>query len=459
MRKDLIALVLAAGKSTRFKSERSKLLHPILGKPLLQFSLDCVFQLRPRNVHVVVGYQKDEIMKQPLGKNVGFVVQEKQMGTAHAVLAAEKTLKKELENDVLILNGDLFFLREKTLESTLKLHKKANNSLTFLSAEMEKPGGFGRVIRTENGGFRIVEERDALPAERRVKEVNVGVYFFKIKHLLEALPEIKNENKKGEYYLTDIIEIMSCKGRKVDVFRIPHTEEIIGINDRSELARAAELLRKRKIKELSKKGVTCLDPATTWIDFDVKIGMDTTVHSSVIIEGKSVIGKGCMLYPFVHICDSRIGNKVWVLTSTVIEGSILEEGARVGPFCHLRPDTLIKSGAKVGNFVEMKNTVFGRGSKAGHLSYLGDTEVKENVNIGAGTITCNYDGRKKHKTVIENGAFIGSGTELVAPLKVGKGAYVGAGSTITKDVSPHALAVSRKKQIERPGWAKKKIKK
>jgi len=307
--------------------------------------------------------------------------------------------------------------------------------------------------------IRIIEEKDASPAIRKIKEANVGVYIFKIEDLLKALPKISNRNVKGEFYLTDIIEIMSSGGARVGVHKSSQEQEIVGINDRFELAKAIEILKIRKIKSLSEGGVTIYEPSTTWIDLDVKIGRDTTIHSSVILEGKTLIGERCSLYPFVHIRDSRVAQGVKILTSTMIEESLIEEGAQVGPFAHLRPRTLIKAGAKVGNFVEMKNTIFGKGSKAGHLSYLGDTEVRENVNIGAGTITCNFDGKKKHRTFIDKGAFIGSGTELIAPVKIGKDSYVGAGSTITKDVSSGALAVARSHQVERPGRGKKRGKK
>jgi bifunctional UDP-N-acetylglucosamine pyrophosphorylase/glucosamine-1-phosphate N-acetyltransferase len=407
----------------------------------------------------VVGHQKEEVMKEIFSKPVRFIHQVKQLGTAHAVLAAKKILQSHKDHDVLVINGDLTLIRPETLRPMIKQHRKEKNALTFLSAEMENPSGFGRVTYHENDVIRIFEEKDASPAQQKIKEVNVGVYLFRVEDLLKALPKISDKNVKGEFYLTDIIEIMSRGKGRVGVHKAPAEQEIVGINDRYELAQAVEILRQRKIISLAKSGVTIYDPSNTWIDLDVKIGSDSILYSSVILEGKTVIGKGCLLYPFVHVKDSRIGNEVKILTSTMIEESTIESGAQVGPFSHLRPKSLVKAGAKVGNFVEMKNTVFGKGSKAGHLSYLGDAEVMDNVNIGAGTITCNYDGQKKHKTIIEEGAFIGSGTELIAPVKVGKESYVGAGSTITKDVSPGALAVSRRRLFEKPGWVKKKRKK
>jgi bifunctional UDP-N-acetylglucosamine pyrophosphorylase/glucosamine-1-phosphate N-acetyltransferase len=459
MRKDLLALVLAAGKGTRFKSDRIKILHPMLGKPMIHLVVDCMLVLEPETVYVVVGHQKKEVVDQGFPKKVEFVTQKTQLGTAHAVIAAKKVLREQKEKDLLVINSDLALIRPETLKPLIKQHRKQKNALTFLSAEMENPTGFGRIVHLDDQVIRIVEEREAAPALKKIKEVNVGVYLFKIKDLLQALPKISNQNKKKEYYLTDIIEILSREGKKVSVCKTPDEQEIVGINDRFELARAVEILRMRKIKSLAESGVTIYDPATAWIDMDVKIGRDTTIYSSVILEGNTVIGKQCTLYPFVHITNSQLKNRVRILTSTMIEESTIEQGAQVGPFTHLRPNTVIKAGAKVGNFVEMKNTVFGRGSKAGHLSYLGDSEINDQVNIGAGTITCNYDGKKKHKTYIDKGAFIGSGTELVAPLKIGKDAYIGAGSTITKNVSSGALAVSRSRQVEKANWGKKKGKK
>jgi len=459
MRQGILALILAAGKGTRFKSEKIKVLHSLLGKSMLQWVVDCILRLNPKNVYVVVGYQKEEVMKEAFSKKVNFIIQNEQLGTANAVLSARSALKKHLDKDVLIIHGDLPLIKPETLRPMLNLHRKKGNSLTFLSAELEDPSGFGRIIYLGDNKIRIVEEKDATPIQRRMKEINVGIYVFKIKDLLQALPEISNQNKKGEYYFTDIIEILARKGKKIGICKTRQNEEVVGINDRIELSRAVDVLRKRKIQSLAEMGVTVYDPATAWIDFNVKVGRDTIIYSSVIIEGNSLIGSQCMLYPFVHIIDSRVGNYVKILTSTMIENSTIADRVQVGPFTHLRPKTVLKKQSKVGNFVEMKNTVFGRNSKAGHLSYLGDSEVGEDVNIGAGTITCNYDGINKNKTMIEAGVFIGSGTQLVAPVKVGKKAYIGAGSTITKDVSSEALAVSRSKQVEKEGWVRRKKRK
>ena len=458
MSQGFLALILAAGRGTRFKSDRIKVLHPLLGKTMLQLVLDSVLRLKPQKVYVVVGYQKDGIRKEVKSDKVTLVHQKKQLGTAHAVMAANSVLKKDINKDVLIINGDLPLVRPHTLKPLLALHRKKRNSLTFLSAELENPTGFGRVIRSE-GKIRVIEEKDASPSVKKIKEVNTGVYLFKVKDLLAALPKVSNQNKKREYYLTDVTGIMAQEGKKIGSYKTPNTGEFVGVNSRYELAQAIGVLRERKIKDLTEKGVTVLDPRTTWIDLDVKIGLDTIIYPSVVIEGRSIIGRECRLYPFTHIRDSRLGSGVEILGSTMIEKSIIENDARVGPFSRLRPDSIIRKKAKVGNFVEMKNTDLGSKSKAMHLSYLGDTEIKSEVNIGAGTITCNYDGKRKHKTYIDEGAFIGSGTELIAPLKIGKKAYIGAGSTITEDVSPEALAVSRSQQVEKKNWSRRNRKK
>ncbi len=459
MKKGLSALILAAGKGTRFKSDKIKVLHPLMGKSMLQLVVDSIQRLKPDRIHIVVGYQRDLVQKSLSGQNIDFIFQKKQLGTAHAVLAAQLALKKETGNDLLIMNGDLPLIRSETLKPMLRSHREKDNSLTFMTADLDDPAGFGRIMLSEDNAFRIVEEKDATPAQRKLKEINVGIYLFRIKDLLKGLAQVTNKNKKGEYYLTDMIEILSQSGKKVGKYKTGNTEEIVGVNDRLELARAIDILRLRKIKSLTEKGVTFYDPGSTWIDSDVKVGRDTVIYPSVILEGNSSIGSHCTIYPGVHVVDTRVGNGVKLFSSSMIEESVIHDEARVGPFTHLRPKTIIRQGAKVGNFVEMKNTDFGRGSKAGHLTYLGDADIQNNVNIGAGTITCNYDGVRKSKTKIESGAFIGSGTELVAPVKIGKKAYVGAGSTITKDVSPEALAVSRSRQEERPGWAKRKRKK
>lgn len=458
MSRKLLALVLAAGKGTRFKSEKIKVLHNLLNKPMVQWVVDSIQGLKPKKIYIIVGYQKENVMH-AIGKDgIEFVIQKEQLGTGHAVLAAYDVLKSDVDKDLLVINGDLPLIQTETIRLFLNYHRKHGNSLSFMTADLEDPTGFGRLIHTEDGILSIIEEKDATPTQRKLKEANVGIYLFKVNDLLEMIRRLNNKNIKAEYYLTDMIEIMGRAQKKVGPFKTENVGELIGVNDRMELAKAAEVLHLRKIRELTAQGVTILDPSSVWIDHDVSIGSDTTVYPFVIIEGRSSIGRNCVIYPSTHIFRSKIGDDVRILPSSVIEESTIEKGAQIGPFTHLRPKTVIHSEARVGNFVEMKNTVLGRGAKAGHLSYLGDAEIGNEVNIGAGTITCNYDGIKKNRTIIEENAFIGSGTELVAPVKIGKKSYIGAGSTITKDVSPESLAVARCRQVEKAGWARRKQK-
>lgn len=459
MSRNLLALILAAGKGTRFKSNRIKVLHKLLNKPMLQWVVDTLRSLKPDKIYIIVGYQKEDVQRSIGCDGIEYVTQKEQLGTGHAVMAAYEKLKLEEDKDLLVINGDLPLIQTRTLRLFHNYHQKQGNSLTFMTADLENPTGFGRLIKTPEGFLSIIEEKDATPAQRKLKEANVGIYLFRIKDMLETIRRLNNKNIKAEYYLTDMIEIMGRSQKKVGPFKTKNIEEIIGVNDRMELAKAIDVLRLRKIQELTDQGVTILDPSSVWIDYDVRIGSDTTIYPFVNIECGTKIGRNCVLYSSTHIFQSKIGDDVRILPSTVIEESTIEKGAQVGPFTHLRPKTNIHSGARVGNFVEMKNTIFGRGSKAGHLSYLGDAQIGDEVNIGAGTITCNYDGVRKNRTIIDSGAFIGSGTELVAPVKIGKKSYVGAGSTITKDVSPESLAVARSRQIEKTGWVRRKKRK
>ncbi|MBN2199335.1 MAG: bifunctional UDP-N-acetylglucosamine diphosphorylase/glucosamine-1-phosphate N-acetyltransferase GlmU [Candidatus Aminicenantes bacterium] len=454
MSRDFVALVLAAGQGTRFRSRTAKLLHPLLGRPMIRHMTDTLSVLKPAKLLVVVGHQREDVVRQVADPAAGFVIQKEQRGSGHAVLAAAPFLRRRPEADILVVNGDLPLVTAAMLRRLLQRHRRGAAALTFLTAELRNPFGFGRVIR-EGKTWRIVEEKDATAAERRVRESNIGAYVFRARDLLAVLPRLSNKNKKKEYYLTDTIEELARMGRRVAPCKAegPEAESIIGVNTRFELAQAAEALRRRKLKELAEAGVTFLDPARVWIDWGVRIGRDTTVYPGVTLEGETRIGSACVLHPGVHIRNVVVGNGVAVLSHSVLSDSRLEDGVRVGPFAHLRMKTVLRAGARAGNFVEMKNTDFGREAKAMHLTYLGDAEVGEGANIGAGTITCNYDGERKNRTRIGAGAFIGSGTELVAPIKVGRGAYVGAGSVITKDVSPGALAVSRARQFEKPGWA------
>jgi bifunctional UDP-N-acetylglucosamine pyrophosphorylase / glucosamine-1-phosphate N-acetyltransferase len=459
MNERLIGLVLAAGKGTRFKSDTIKILHPLLGKPMVSWVVSAVTGLSPAKILVVVGHQKELVQKHIHSNIIEYAEQKQPLGTAHAVKAAVPRMKGYSGQDILIINGDLPLIQSETLKPMLNQHLEQNNDLTFATADLDDPTGFGRVIYQENNRVTIIEERDATPDQRKMKESNVGIYIFKISALLNVLPRISNQNAKREYYLTDCIQELSRTGNQVRPHKIKSNVEIIGVNDRYELAQAAAVLRDRKLKALTLQGVTIMDPANTWIDQDVEIGADSVIYPGVVIEGATRIGRNVLIQPSTYIRDSEIEEQVKIFTSSVIEESRMEAESQTGPFSHLRPGTVIRKAAKVGNFVEMKNTDFGPGSKAGHLSYLGDSRIGRNVNIGAGTITCNYDGRNKHQTIIEDDAFTGSGTELVAPVKIGKGAYIGAGSTITQDVPPGALALERSRQIEKKDWVRSPKKK
>ena len=456
MTPSLVAIVLAAGEGTRFRSGTNKVLHPLLGKPMLDLVLDAVQTLKPRTTVVVTGFDAESVARLAAARGAAIALQTERRGTGHAVLAAKASLRPSGEGDILVVPGDLPLIRPAALKALLARHRRRGNAATVLSAFVPSPSGFGRIVRDPAGAIRIVEDADAAAAERAIAEVNAAVYVFSSRELWRVLTKLSPANARREYYLTDAVGLLAAAGRKVEAWPTPQPEDIRQVNARYDLASVLAVIRDRKLRELSDRGVTVLSPATSWIDLDVEIGAETVIYPSVVLEGATTIGRGCRLYPGAHIMGSRLGDGVSVFSSTVIENATIEDGATVGPFARLRPKTVVRAGAHVGNFVEMKNTDFGRGAKAGHLSYLGDSEVQEGVNIGAGTITCNYDGVRKNRTVIEAGAFIGSGTELVAPVRIGRGAYVAAGSVITKDVSPDALAVARGRQIEKPGWARKK---
>jgi bifunctional UDP-N-acetylglucosamine pyrophosphorylase / glucosamine-1-phosphate N-acetyltransferase len=455
MKRPWLALVLAAGEGKRFRSATTKVLHPLLGRTMLEHVLRTTASLKPARTIVIVGRQAEDVAAEAARFGAESVRQEERRGTGHAVLSARRVLTAWAGLDILVLPADLPLLGAATIRALLAAHRRRENVLTILSAEAGDPSRFGRIVRGAGGTVRIVEDRDADAATRKIREVNSAVYVFEGRALLGALSKLTDRNRSGELYLTDAADILSKRGLRVGVFAAPRPAEIVQVNTRVDLARAIDVLRARKISALGEGGVTVLGPSSTWIDMAAEIAPDTTIYPGAVIEGPTVIGPGCRIYPGAHIIRSRLGSRVTVLSSTFIEDSTLEDDVSIGPFARLRPRTVLRAGARVGNFVEMKNTDFGPGSKAGHLSYLGDSDVGEKVNIGAGTITCNYDGFRKSRTVIEAGAFIGSGTELIAPVKVGRGAYVAAGSVITKDVSPEALAVARGRQVEKEGWARR----
>jgi len=438
------------------KSRLPKVLHKIGGKALIERVLSTSDAVSPESVTLVVGHQAD-MVREFLGyrQNCAFVVQQPQLGTAHALQQAEAVLSGR-SGTVLMLSGDVPLLRPETLRGLLETHRQEKAAATVLTAMVDRPYGYGRIVREEGLITRIVEERDASPQQREIREINSGIYAFDLEPLFDALRGIASNNAQGEFYLTELVAIYRRRQLRVATCLVAHAEEIRGINSRQELAEAGMVVRQRKNEELMAAGVTLVDPATTYIDPSVEIGPDTIIQPGVVIEGRSTIGSACEVEAHVRITDSVVGDRVTIKNFCVITNSRIASGASVGPFAHLRPDTVIGEDARVGNFVEMKKTTLGKGSKANHLSYLGDATIGAHVNVGAGTITCNYDGVTKSKTVIEDGAFIGSDSQLVAPVTIGSGAYVAAGSSIVEDVPAGALGIARARQSNLDGWVERK---
>ncbi len=454
---DLHVVILAAGKGTRMKSARPKVLHRVAGRPMVDYVMQAAQSLAPRTTTVVVGHMK-ELLRDGLNgyPNLSFATQEPQLGTGHALLQTASVLEGQ-SGFVLLLSGDVPLLKRHTLAGLVTKHQETNAAATVLTAMVDQPYGYGRIVRVKGRVSRIVEERDASPVQRKIKEINSGVYVFSLAPLFEALRGLATGNAQGEYYLTDLISTYRRRRRAVETVVLEDPNEIRGINSRSELAEASRIVRQKKNEELMAAGVTIEDPATTYIDDDVVIGADTVIHPGVHIEGRTQIGQACEIHSGVRIINSVLDDRVTVQNHCVINGGKLGAGVTIGPFAHVRPETELGESVHIGNFVELKKSVLGKGTKAGHLAYIGDAVVGEKVNIGAGTITCNYDGSKKNLTTIEDGVFIGSDSQLVAPVTIGAGAYVGSGTTIRENVPAGALAVSAGKQRNIEGWVSKKV--
>ena len=447
----LKTLILAAGKGTRMKSDMLKVIHKVNGIPMITKIIDTLSGLNPEENILILGHKKEEVLK-VVGENCDYVLQTEQLGTGHAVIQAKEKLEG-YDGDVMILCGDTPLLRESTLKSLYEYHKESGAVTTILTSIYENPFGYGRIVKEDGLVKAIVEEKEASEEIKKIKEINAGVYCFNSKELFKALDKIDNNNEKGEYYLTDVIGIQVSENKKVQSFILEDKMEILGVNSKVELAQTGKVLRDRKNRELMEEGVILIDPETTYVEESVKVGRDTVLYPGVVLQGKTVIGENCEIIGNSRIIDSVLGNNIRV-ESSVIEESILEDGVTMGPFAHIRPKSLLKEKVHIGNFVEVKKSTLEKGVKAGHLTYLGDAQVGENTNIGAGTITCNYDGVNKFKTVIGKDAFIGSDSMLVAPVNIGEKALIGAGSVITKDVPSNSLAVSRSKQIIKTDWRK-----
>lgn len=453
---DIHVAILAAGQGTRMKSRLPKVLHPIAGTPMIEHVLRVARAVAPQTTTLIVGHQAEIVRAHLAGHDaLQFVVQEPQLGTAHALQQVEPVLAGRT-GTLVLLSGDVPLLTSHTLTRLVDTHTAARAAATIVTSVLDRPYGYGRIVRIDGRIARIVEQRDALPSEQAIREVNSGIYAFDLGPLWAALRSIGPQNAQGEFYLTDLVAIFRRRGLAVETLHLENASETRGINSRTELAEVSSIMRQQKNEELMAAGVTLIDPLTTYIDEDVQVGADTVIHPGVTLEGQTRVGSACEIRGGVRISGSVLGDRVTVNNFCVIVGALVADGAAVGPFAHLRPDTVIGAGARVGNFVELKKTTIGPGSKANHLSYLGDATIGANVNVGAGTITCNYDGHGKHRTVIEDGAFIGSDVQIVAPVTIGRDAYVGTGTTVRQDVPSGALAVSAGKQRSIEGWVARK---
>ncbi|WP_251554312.1 bifunctional UDP-N-acetylglucosamine diphosphorylase/glucosamine-1-phosphate N-acetyltransferase GlmU [Neobacillus muris] len=447
------AVILAAGQGTRMKSKLYKVLHPVCGKPMVQHVVDQVQKLDIKEIVTIIGHGAEKVQAQ-LGERSHYALQEEQLGTAHAVMQAASLLEGK-EGITIVVCGDTPLIKAETMEALFKHHEETKAKATILTASIGNPAGYGRVVRSEAGLVeKIVEHKDASDEERKINEINTGTYCFDNSALFEALKNVSNENVQGEYYLPDVVEILKNQGEIVTAYQTDDLDETLGVNDRVALAEAERIMRLRINEIHMRNGVTITDPANTYIEEGVEIGQDTVIYPGTMIKGNTVIGEDCKIGPNSEIVSCRIGDETTVRQSAAHQSAI---GSRVniGPFAHIRPDSTIHDDVKIGNFVEIKKAVFGQGSKASHLSYIGDAEVGNNVNIGCGSITVNYDGKNKYLTKIEDDVFIGCNSNLVAPVTVGKGAYVAAGSTITKDVPGNALSIARAHQVNKENYAEK----
>ncbi|UCZ53308.1 bifunctional UDP-N-acetylglucosamine diphosphorylase/glucosamine-1-phosphate N-acetyltransferase GlmU [Bacillus shivajii] len=447
------AVILAAGKGTRMKSDLYKVLHPVCEKPMVQHIVD---QLKGCNVEktiAIVGHGADTV-KDQLGNDIEYALQEEQLGTGHAVMQAENVLNDK-DGTTVVLCGDTPLLTKETIDALIEEHESKGAKATVLTASAEDPTGYGRIIRSNDGSVKkIVEHKDASDEERLVEEINTGTYCFDNRTLFEALKHVNNDNVQGEYYLPDVIEILQKQDEIIAAYLTDDFNETMGVNDRVALSRAEQIMKKRTNEQLMRDGVTIIDPDHTYVSVDAKVGKDTVLYPGTMIKGDVTIGEQCTIGPHSEIENSMIGNETTVKQS-VVHHSEVGNRVSIGPFSHLRPQTKLGNDVRVGNFVELKKMSMENGSKASHLSYLGDAEIGEGVNVGCGSITVNYDGKNKYLTKIEDGAFIGCNSNLIAPVTVGKEAYVAAGSTITDDVPGESLAIARERQTNKDGYVKK----
>lgn len=437
---DISAVILAAGKGVRMRSSLPKVAHRVAGRAMIAHLVKTVRAAGIEHIIVVVGHGREHVEEILAGENVTFVVQEEQLGTGHALMQAKDAAREE---SVLVLAGDTPLLRPQTLADLITKHEQSEARATVLTTRVKDPKGYGRVLRGARGEFvRIVEEKDASPSEKAVDEINSGIYCFDRELVFKALSGIGTQNAQGEYYLTEALELIKADNNKVEICLSDVEEEIYGVNDRIQLAQVEGIMRHRINRELMAQGVAIMDPASTFVDADVKIGPDTLILPFTIIEGQCAIGSFCEIGPSTRISNSVIGDKVTIESSRINQARI-GNACTIGPFAYLRPETVLRDNVKVGDFVEIKKSVIDDGSKVPHLSYVGDAQIGKGVNVGAGTITCNYDGVNKYPTILEDGVFIGSNTNLIAPIRVGKNASTGAGSSVSRDIPEDVLAVER----------------
>ena len=438
----LKVVILAGGQGTRMKSKIPKVLHKVLDRTMIDYVIEASNDINADDIMVIVGHQS-AMVKSVIGSDVKYAYQKEQLGTGHAVMQALDFIGDN--ENILILYGDTPLIKKETLEKLVKIHNKEKNYATVISSFVDNPTGYGRIVR-ENGIFnKIVEQKDASEKEAKINEINTGVYIFNSNALKEALNNLSNDNSQKEYYLTDTLELIKNTGNKVGIMVADDNEEFLGVNSKYELATAISVMRKRINKYHMDNGITIEDPSTTYIGKDVKIGEDTVILPGCIIEGKTTIGSDCIIGPYARITSTEIKDCVSIAQSTVLS-SFVNNYATIGPYAYLRPNSNIGEHVKIGDFVEIKNSTIDDNTKVSHLTYIGDSNVGKNVNFGCGTVTVNYDGKHKHRTNIEDNAFIGCNTNLIAPVNIGKNASTGAGSTITKDVPENALAISRVKE-------------
>ncbi|MGX7173399.1 bifunctional UDP-N-acetylglucosamine diphosphorylase/glucosamine-1-phosphate N-acetyltransferase GlmU [Enterococcus ratti] len=447
------AIILAAGKGTRMKSKLYKVLHQVSGKPMVEHIINRVSETKPDRIITIVGHGAEQVKAQ-LGDRSEYALQAEQLGTGHAVLQAVPFLK-EKKGTTLVISGDTPLLTTETLNNLFEYHQGKNASATILTAQAEDPTGYGRIIRDHVGIVeKIVEQKDATPEEALVQEINTGTYCFDNQALFEALEKVGTDNAQGEYYLTDIIEILKETGNTVAAYQTEDFDESMGVNDRIALAKANEVMRHRINKRHMINGVSFVDPATTYIDEGVMIGSDTVIEAGVQLQGSTVIGSDCVIGAHSRIVDSVVEDHV-VIENSVIKNSYIKSYADVGPFAHLRPKAEIGEGVHVGNFVEVKNADIGKNTKVGHLTYVGDASLGEEINVGCGVVFVNYDGKNKHRTTVGDHSFIGSNANLIAPVKIAKNTSIAAGSTITEDIPEYAMAIARARQVTKEEYAKK----